>query len=600
MRAARWPLLGVVAAILVLVGGSWYQAVVTPAYFSVDEPGHVGYVLAVQDGDLLPEIDDEIPLDGGGPELEARLAATSESRRHMYVAKSPPWPYVLAAGPAALSRAVGLPGGALFGLRVTNLLGGAVAVAATYALGRELSGGDTRVGLVAAGTLAALPYVGFDVALGMIDGIALAATTVTLAILARLCRQGPERATVIALGLAAAAGAGIRAMSLVECAVACAIALGVVLWRRTVPVVWAALWLAVPAALDLRLVLRAEPRALRRRDGHRLPRVHPRPPAGRLARWTSSPTAGCGGRWCASSCCGAATPRCGSSPSGGSPCSASCWPSGWWAPWCSSARASRGPGAPGRIRPPRRRIGSRRPPSGGRPWPCSSSSTSGWWPSTCRTADRPRIRYLMPSVPIVVVMVGQVAVRATRWAGIALIVLVATVQALQLHPLEDSFAARLPPGMDPGPIGPGWVSGAGLVLAVVAGLALVAVLASGRADGAADDDASVALRPPSGTCDRRPPLVRDRWRGIPRSVRAVTALFGALLLAYSLLTPLGEAPDEAAHADLVLHLATGAPYPNYDGRNLGKAVQFGTSAYRPMPGTAGAHARGRARPRRAP
>ena len=37
---------------------------------------------------------------------------------------------------------------------------------------------------------------------------------------------------------------------------------------------------------------------------------------------------------------------------------------------------------------------------------------------------------------------------------------------------------------------------------------------------------------------------------MPRSVRAVTALFGALLLAYSLLTPLGEAPDEAAHADL--------------------------------------------------
>ena len=64
----------------------------------------------------------------------------------MYVAKSPPWPYVLAAGPAALSRALGLPGGALFGLRVTNLLGAAVAVAATYALGRELSGGDRGSG----------------------------------------------------------------------------------------------------------------------------------------------------------------------------------------------------------------------------------------------------------------------------------------------------------------------------------------------------------------------------------------------------------------------------------------------------------------------
>jgi hypothetical protein len=108
-----------------------------------------------------------------------------------------------------------------------------------------------------------------------------------------------------------------------------------------------------------------------------------------------------------------------------------------------------------------------------------------------------QIRYLMPSLPIVVVMVGQVAVRATRWAGIALIVLVGTVQALQLRPLEDSFAARLPAGMDPGSVGPGWASGAGLVLAVVAGLVLVAVLATGRADATAEDDAAVAS-------DRRP------------------------------------------------------------------------------------------------
>jgi hypothetical protein len=71
---------------------------------------------------------------------------------------------------------------------------------------------------------------------------------------------------------------------------------------------------------------------------------------------------------------------------------------------------------------------------------------------------------------------------------------------------------------------------------------------------------------------------------VPRVVWAVTALFGTLLLAYSLLTPLGEAPDEAAHADLILHLATGRPYPNYDGRNLGQAVQFGSSLYRPLPG----------------
>jgi hypothetical protein len=74
------------------------------------------------------------------------------------------------------------------------------------------------------------------------------------------------------------------------------------------------------------------------------------------------------------------------------------------------------------------------------------------------------------------------------------------------------------------------------------------------------------------------------WGRVPRVVWAVTALFVSLLVAYSLLTPLGEAPDEAAHADLIFHLATGADYPAYNGRNLGQAVQYGSALYRPHRG----------------
>ena len=478
MWAARWPLLGVVAAILVLVGGAWYQAVVTPAYFSADESGHVGYVLAVQDGDLLPEIDDEIPLDGGGPELAARLGASSESRPKMYVAKSPPWPYVLAAVPAALSRAVGLPGGALFGLRVTNLLGGAVAVAATYALGRELSGGDRRVGLVAAGTLAALPFIGFEVALGMIDGIALAATTVTLAILACLCRLGPSRGIVIALGLAAAAGAGIRAMSLVECAVACAIALGVVLWRRTVPVVWAGLWLAAPAALTsgwYYVMNRVRYGDVTATDY--LVSIHERLPAGSLVDVLTDR-----GMWRAM--VRVLVLRRGNLQVRNEP--------GWWlsvvgillAIGLVGTVALVGAGIARSRRAPVASHAGREPPSalGWAAMAVFVVVNVGLVAEHVSNGGSPQIRYLMPSIPIVVIMVAQVAVRATRWAGIALVASAATVQALQLHPLEGYFAARLPAGMNPGPIGPGWVSGAGLVLAVVAGLVLVAILATGRAD----------------------------------------------------------------------------------------------------------------------
>lgn len=59
---------------------------------------------------------------------------------------------------------------------------------------------------------------------------------------------------------------------------------------------------------------------------------------------------------------------------------------------------------------------------------------------------------------------------------------------------------------------------------------------------------------------------------VPRAVWALTALFTLLLVFWSLLTPLDEAPDEVGHADLVFHLATGAHYPPWDGRHLGVAM----------------------------
>jgi 4-amino-4-deoxy-L-arabinose transferase-like glycosyltransferase len=55
-------------------------------------------------------------------------------------------------------------------------------------------------------------------------------------------------------------------------------------------------------------------------------------------------------------------------------------------------------------------------------------------------------------------------------------------------------------------------------------------------------------------------------------VWAITVLFAASLVFWSLLTPLDEAPDEVGQADLVFHLATGASYPDWDGRKVGEAM----------------------------
>src|SRR4051794_1567947 len=59
---------------------------------------------------------------------------------------------------------------------------------------------------------------------------------------------------------------------------------------------------------------------------------------------------------------------------------------------------------------------------------------------------------------------------------------------------------------------------------------------------------------------------------VPRAVWALMGLFALLLLAWSLLAPLDDAPDEQGHADLIFHLATGASYPRWDERKVGHAV----------------------------
>src|SRR3954447_26907596 len=59
---------------------------------------------------------------------------------------------------------------------------------------------------------------------------------------------------------------------------------------------------------------------------------------------------------------------------------------------------------------------------------------------------------------------------------------------------------------------------------------------------------------------------------VPRAVWALMGLFALLLLAWALLAPLDDAPDEQGHADLIFHLATGGSYPRWDERSVGHAV----------------------------
>ncbi|WP_421120555.1 DUF2142 domain-containing protein [Aquihabitans daechungensis] len=63
-----------------------------------------------------------------------------------------------------------------------------------------------------------------------------------------------------------------------------------------------------------------------------------------------------------------------------------------------------------------------------------------------------------------------------------------------------------------------------------------------------------------------PTETRPRRRGsVPVVVLAATLAFGVLGAVWSVIAPLGEAPDEPAHLALVLDLADGHAYPEYDG-----------------------------------
>jgi hypothetical protein len=250
--AGRTGLLGAIGAIALLVGGSWYQATVLPPYRFIDEQAHAGYVLEVQDG-RLPTIDTPIDAEAGGPALQERLASEPERRRDVWVANNPPLAYVVAAVPAAATRALGLSGGPLLGLRLANVAAVGVAIALAYLLARDLAGGDQVVGAVGAGLVAATPHLGFVAALGFTDGLSLLATTgVTLA-LARLAGAGaapvdPLRAART-LGIWCAAAAAARPMALALALVAGAIGLGVTWWRREAPLGRAAAWIGGPTVV---------------------------------------------------------------------------------------------------------------------------------------------------------------------------------------------------------------------------------------------------------------------------------------------------------------------------------------------------------------
>lgn len=146
------------------------------------------------------------------------------------------------------------------GVRLANVAFFGLAVAMAARLGRRLGGGDRRIGLVAAGMLAAVPHVGVIAGAAFVDGLALVCLVGLFDALVAISERGPTRRQIVILSAWCALAAGVRPMTAVVAVVAggLAMAITVLRWwrarragapRRKVGVIWAGLVLTLPTLI---------------------------------------------------------------------------------------------------------------------------------------------------------------------------------------------------------------------------------------------------------------------------------------------------------------------------------------------------------------
>lgn len=90
---------------------------------------------------------------------------------------------------------------------------------------------------------------------------------------------------------------------------------------------------------------------------------------------------------------------------------------------------------------------------------------------------------------------------------------------------------------------------------------------------ASRDTAASAVAPTGGPADEL------RIGRPPRPVLVATLVLALLGALWTVAVPAFRAPDEAAHVDLVMYLADGHGYPDFDGRRFGEEVGLDTNRY---------------------
>ena len=190
-KRRRGPL-AITLAFLVL---GMMNLILVPPFVPRDESSHVTYALAIADG-RFPRIDDTNPA-GAIPGLEPFKTWT---------ANHPPLFYVLGAVPLEAGKAIGEPVLGLRGMRLLNLLFGAVGVYLAGSIGALLLPRRPEAPTLAAAGLGLAGAVANQLAIAYNDGLGIAAAVALLVVGLRILREGPSRRLLTALALLAAVG----------------------------------------------------------------------------------------------------------------------------------------------------------------------------------------------------------------------------------------------------------------------------------------------------------------------------------------------------------------------------------------------------------
>ena len=209
----RASIVGVVGIIVMYLAiGSLFALSQTP-FVGADEKAHLGYAHVVADGSL-PTIDQLQPVPVDARQWMGEWVSTTPfANRTIWVANHPPLYYASVAPLIWYSESTQRSDGGLLLMRFANVAWGAVGLAFTYLIARELTK-SPRIALISTGVAAMVTQLYASLSLGMSDGMTFAAgAAVTWAGL-RCLQRRPTSRNLLLLAVTTAVATGTRAATM--------------------------------------------------------------------------------------------------------------------------------------------------------------------------------------------------------------------------------------------------------------------------------------------------------------------------------------------------------------------------------------------------